>query len=127
MLNGLTGVKGISIRLDLPVPFAPRMKSICPASTVSAIAPSGLPVGIDNENDTLDIHLHLVYPLYEALLAEQCLDGLYNLAEAAFAVSAYPGRRTLGICPNQLIWHQLRSNNGSRLPCYTDWIRPIIL
>jgi hypothetical protein len=30
------------------------MKSICPAFTVSARAPVGLPVGIDNENDMLD-------------------------------------------------------------------------
>jgi hypothetical protein len=38
------------IKLDLPVPFAPRIKSICPTSIVRTIAPVGLLVGIDNEN-----------------------------------------------------------------------------
>ena len=59
------------IRLDLPVPFAPRMKSISPTFNVMAKSPVGLPVGIDNENGMIRIHDCLGVPPDEASLAEQ--------------------------------------------------------
>ncbi|MNR59845.1 hypothetical protein D3C85_1811890 [compost metagenome] len=39
------------IRLDFPVPFAPRINSICPLLTVSCRGPVGSSIGIENEND----------------------------------------------------------------------------